>query len=450
MKVWQSLKGAGSWYVKQASALTSMLFRRYANYWGVSLPGTRYDYLSAVGDGTGSSTVMAPLLWILRTFPEAPPALFHRGDDGAEETVLDHPVLRLVQRPNPFYTGPLLWMATLADYNVDGNAYWLKLRNRAGVVRQLWWAPTWTMVPRGDERTFITHYEYTVGGQVVELRPEDVVHFRFGMDPEDGRRGYSPLKSVLREVFTDDEAANFTASLLRNMGVPGLMVAPEGEAAPSPEDVIAVKAYLKGAFTGDRRGDPLVMSGPTRITQFGFSPEQLLLRELRRIPEERVSGVLGVPAIVAGLGAGLERSTFTNMGEAREMAYESNIIPSQRLLGEDVRFGLLSEFMSEEELWSWRFGFRLSEVRVLQEDLYRQALRLEVGVRGGWTQRGEARRAMGLPVTDADNVYLVPLNTAEIPVDGSEPRVLAASSNGEKHLTRAELERVLAQRELTA
>lgn len=450
MGIWEGLKSAGRWYLKQAQELTSMLFNRYASFWGTALPGSRYDYLAAVGDGTGSSTVMAPLLWILRTFPEAPPALYRRGDDGQEETILDHPVLRLLQRPNPYYSGHILWMATLADWNVDGNAYWLKLRNRTGAVRELWWAPQWTMTPRGDERTFVTHYEYAVGGQMRELRTEDVIHLRFGMDPEDPRRGFSPLKSVLREVFTDDEAANFTASLLRNMGVPGLLVSPDGDAQPSSDDVAAVKAYLRSAFSGDRRGEPLVMSGPTRVEQFGFSPEQLLLRELRRIPEERVSGVLGVPAIVAGLGAGLERSTFTNMGEAREMAYESNIIPSQRLLGEDVRFGLLSEFMSAEELWRWRFGFRLSEVRVLQEDLYRQAQRLDVGVRGGWTQRSEARRAMGLPVTDADNVYLVPLNTAEVPADGGDPRVLAPSANGEKHLTAAELERVLNLRELTA
>jgi hypothetical protein len=83
------------------------------------------------------------------------------------------------------------------------------------------------------------------------------------------------------------------------------------------------------------------MTGKTKVEQFGFSPEQLLLRELRRIPEERVTAVLGVPAIVAGLGAGLDRSTFTNMAEAREAAYESGIIPTQRIIAEDIRFQLL-------------------------------------------------------------------------------------------------------------
>lgn len=458
MTVWERVKSAMARGVKQAQALTAMVFRRYANtFWGRGvLPRSRFDFLSEVGDGTGSSTVMAPLLWILRTFPEAPPALYQQEEGGEEKQVHKHPVLELMQRPNPFYTGPLLWMATLADYNVDGNGYWLKLRNRIGIVKQLWWAPTWSMCPKGDETTFITHYEYTVNGQILELRPEDVIHFRFGMDGDDPRRGFSPLKSVLREVFTDDEAANFTAALLKNMGVPGLMVSPEGDTQPSAEDVIAVKAYLKGAFTGDNRGDPLVMSGATKVQQFGFSPEQLLLRELRRIPEERVSGVLGVPAIVAGLGAGLERSTFTNMGEAREMAYESNIIPSQRLLAEDVRFGLLAEFV--DDVFSWRFGFDLSKVRVLQEDLYRQALRLDIGVRGGWVQRAEARRPLGLVVSESDAVYLVPLNTAEVPADGGDARVLspaAATGNGksEKH-SRDELERAVAEilerRELTA
>jgi hypothetical protein len=153
---------------------------------------------------------------------------------------------------------------------------------------------------------------------MTRIAPEDVIHFRFGVDPDNIRLGLSPLASVLREVFTDDEGANFTSTLLRNMGVPGLLVAPSSDdAQPSDEDVKATKSYLSAMFTGDRRGEPLVMSAPTKIEQFGFSPEQLNLRELRRIPEERVSACLGVPAIVAGLGAGLDRSTYCLPADAR-------------------------------------------------------------------------------------------------------------------------------------
>ena len=420
MKPWRGLK-----------KLTKMVFAR-ATSWGFFLPRTRIDYAAEVGDGMGSSTVMAPLLWAARTFPEAPPALWRQRDDGQEDLVRDHPVLRLLQRPNPFFTGPLLWIATITEWLAHGEAYWLKMRNGTGTVSELWWSPHWMIEPKGDDDAFITHYEYRPNGAAVPflIDPANVVHFRFGADPDNPRRGYSPLKSVLREVFTDDEAAAFTASLLRNMGVPGLVVSPEGNGPPpGSDDVDAVKGYMKTAFTGDRRGEPLVMSGPTKVHQFGFSPEQLLLKDLRRIPEERVTAVLGVPAMVAGLGAGLDRSTFTNYGEAREAAYEQTIIPSQRILAEDVRFQLFHEFVSSEELWTWVFGFDLSKVRVLQEDVVRTWRRYDVGVRGGWVTVATAKRGVGLKVEEGDHVYLRQSNLVQVDERGTV-QSLAQPTNG--------------------
>ena len=247
--------------------------------------------------------------------------------DGQVEPVVRHPMLELLRRPNDFYSGANLWKATLIDYYVDGNAYWLKIRDSGSGVRKLWWAPSWTIEPKGTETDFITHYLYRPGGgEGWRVAPDDIVHFRVGLDPDDPRKGRAPLKSVLREVFTDDEAANFTASLLRHMGVPGLLVSPDSDEAPSLSDVEETKAYIAQNFTGDNRGKALVMSGETKGHQFGFSPSELDLKDLRRIPEERVTAVLGVPAMVAGLGAGLDRSTFTNYGEARRAAYEQTII----------------------------------------------------------------------------------------------------------------------------
>lgn len=412
--------------------LTHMVFRRNPIRMFL-LPNSRFDYQSKVGDGTGSSTVMAPLLWIARTFPEAPPMMWRQLENGQEESEPNHPLLRLLQRPNPFYTGPIMWMATVVDWNVDGNAYWLKVRDAGGRLRELWWAPHWTVEPKGDADTFITHYEYRPGDETVRLAPEDVVHFRFGMDGDDPRKGYSPLKSVLREVFTDDEAATFTASLLRNMGVPGLMMSPEsGAPPPSPDDVELTRQYMKAQFGGDNRGEALVMSGATKVQQFGFSPEQMLLKELRRIPEERVTAVLGVPAMVAGLGAGLDRSSFTNMNEAREMAYESNVIPSQRIIAEDMRFSLLPDY--GEEPWSWRVGFDLSKVRVLRDDEDKRLRSLDVGIRGGWVRVSEGRRAIGVTVEAADEIFLRPMNYVEVPVDGSPPRPLNPKARRNKAL----------------
>ncbi len=375
------------------------------------LPRTSFDYQTEVGDGTGSSVIMAPLSWIGRNFPEAPPALWKQLDDGQEDQEVDHEMLRLLVRPNPFYAGTLLWMATVMDWFIDGNAYWIKVRSETGALKELWWTPSVLLTPQGNEQKLITHYDYRPSANVIRLEADDVVHFRYGIDPDNQRKGRSPIKAVLREVFTDDEAANFTASLLKNMGVPGLLVSPEGDHTPGEDDVKATKAYVAESSTGDRRGEPLVMSGPTKIQQFGFSPEQLSLKTLRRVPEERVAGVLGVPAIVCGLGAGLDRSTFANYAEAREAAYEDNIIPTQRILSEEIRFQLLPDF--EDDPWAFRVGFDLSNVRVLQEDQDKMATRMDVGIRGGWIKVSEGRRALSLEAGDEDEIYLRSLSVIE-------------------------------------
>jgi hypothetical protein len=76
--------------------------------------------------------------------------------------------------------------------------------------------------PGGTEReTFITLLRVHAGdGEPFRVAKEDIVHFRFGLDPDDDPQGLLPLKSVLREVFTDDEAARSPRRLLRTWASP--------------------------------------------------------------------------------------------------------------------------------------------------------------------------------------------------------------------------------------
>lgn len=395
------------------------------------LPRTGFDYAKEVGDPLRSSVVTPALFWIARTFPEASVAVRRVRDDGQSDPVLRHHLVRLIRRPNPFFSEPVMWMATVIDYFVSGDAYWIKIRDRFGVPVEVWWVPSWMIQPKGsdtDPHVFIDHYAYRPGGETIRVPVGDVVHFRFGIDPGDMRRGLSPLASVLREVFTDEEAANFTASILRNMGVPGLVVSPDGQGAVlSPDDADVLKEKVRTVVTGDNRGEPIVMSTATRIEQFGFSPDQMNVRDLRRIPEERVSAVLGVPAVVAGLGAGLDRSTFTNMAEAREMAYESNIIPAQRVFAAELHRQLLPDF--EDDAEDYLVEFDLSGVRVLQEDRMNMTRRVVANVVNGVQTLGEGRRELGLNAGDEHDVFYRPLNVT--PVPASDPGYVPPSADAD-------------------
>ncbi len=384
-------------------------------------PRTRYDFQSQVGNGLGSASVMAPVMWIARTFPEAPCIVRE-----AEEIVENHPMASLIHRPNPYYSGSVLWMATVISWTIDGNAYWMKIRNGAGQVIQLWYVPHWMIKPVQDRPTdYITSYIYTPGGKQVPIDPSEVVHLRFGLDPENPMKGYSLLKPLFREIFTDDEAANWTAHLLRNSGVPGVIVAPsvQGQSI-NEEDAKTMKEDFRNGFTGDRRGEPFIATAPIDIHKFAWSPSEMDMAKLREIPEERVCAMLGIPAAVVGFGSGLAQTKVgATMQAMREMAYESCIMPSQRLIAEELDIQLLREF--EKETSTRRTGFDHSHVRALQEDrdaLYR---RWGEAYKASFVMKSEARKAVGLPTTPEDDVYLVPFSSVEVPAGASAAEVTA-------------------------
>jgi phage portal protein BeeE len=196
--------------------------------------------------GLSSNVLMSPVMWVMRAFTEALLIVQRREVDAGGGLLwkrsLDHDVELLVRRPNPYYTADALWKATALSYVIDGNAYWQKIRNPLGEVIRLWYIPHWMIRPVRpfDGRTYLSHYELSMGSNGPhELAPRDVVHFRFGLDPVDTLLGYSPLKAILSEVLTDDEAAKFSQHILNNMGVPGLIVAPskEAQSKPTTEDV---------------------------------------------------------------------------------------------------------------------------------------------------------------------------------------------------------------------
>jgi HK97 family phage portal protein len=236
---------------------------------------------------------------------------------------------------------------------------------------------------------------YAVDGRHVKLAREDVVHFRNGLDPANYRIGLSPLASVLREVVTDNEASTYAASILRNMGVPGIVITPKNDDAILLDgDAEAIKRKFVARFSGDERGKPLVMSVPLDLHFPGFSPADLMVDKVRDIPEERICAVLGIPPCVVGLGAGLENLTYNNLEQSRRIAYENNIIPTQRIIAAELSAQLLPDFEDSRGDLYVRFDTR--QVHCLQDDVGDLYTRVGTAFEQGLITRDEARAMIGV------------------------------------------------------
>ena len=395
-----------------------------------TLPRTMYDYGRDVQQGFDSNVVMAPVQWIMRTFTEAHAVVQSRTKD-IWKTVEDHPAEMLIDRPNEHYDGDALWKATVISYVLNGNAYWLKRRNRFGEILELWYVPHWLITPKfpTDGSEYVSHYEYRPSnGTPVNLRKEDVVHFRFGLDPRNTRLGLSPLRALLREVFVDDEAANFSAKILQNMGVPGLMVSPKSDAfRPNDQQLQALKEYMRTAFTGDQRGGAMVMGVPTDVAQFGFDPNKLMLGSLRDISEERVCATIGIPAAVVGFGSGLQSTKVgATMRELVRLAWVQCLIPMQTSLGRTLTAQMLGEYVKQPRRFRMRFDD--SEVSAFQEEAAEEAKRIGGLVREGILRVDRAQAALRLEVDPKMEIYYRPSNS--IPVDKNGKAIPQATPNG--------------------
>lgn len=387
----------------------------WSNYSGPTMPlwdrgwyGGTVDYSVEAGDLIDNSAVVACFMWIMRTFPEARIRVMKRQKGGKPEEVDNHPLTRLMARPNPFYSGRLLMQPSVISYNWRGETYIRMVRNGMRQVIQLFYESHWTCRPvRANADDFISHYQLWRDRKWVDVPKEDIIHIRQGLDPLDNMHGFNAMAAALREVFTDNAAARYASSMMRNLGVPGMIVTPKNpdDSLDDPDDptkLQRLKAELKALTTGDNRGDPLLYSMPLDLTFPQIDPRKMDTRDNRRITEERISGLLGVPAIVAGLGAGLDRSTFANMAEAREMAYESNIIPTQSLWADELNTQLLTELGDPEtEYVDWDY----SEVRVLQADENKKAAKLNLLYSGGIIRRSEARADLGYDVAPEDEMF---------------------------------------------
>lgn len=399
--------------------------------------------------GDGNSAVFACLMALAMAYPEPPITVYTKRASpkraSRKTPIPNHPLQALLDKPTP--NGELsmedIWFWTAWAKHTDGNAYWLKVRSGnalTGNVVELWPVspglihPVTLKTERGRSREWISHYSMQVAPNEYEIVPKgNVIHFKLGVDDRDMRRGLSPLKRLVRETSTDDEAGKFTDALLKNYAVPGLVVWPTGDAVVDEDGANRIKATLHQNFSGDNRGAISVMSQESKVEQFGFSPEQMNLSVIHRIPEERIAAVIGVPAIVAGLGAGLDRATFANFKEAREMLTEQKLVPMWRQDAARLNVSLKPDFAADRGIF---VEFDLSDVRALQEDEDKKYVRLNTGVMGKWILRNEARSDIGLdPIDGWDEEDMnPPAPVIAPPEEEDEPAGDGDDQEGEKRL----------------
>lgn len=376
--------GGGSWY---------------------GIPGAEFDYRTEAGNPWDNSVVAIALSWMWERFPQAEPLIEYRKRDNSWEVQPNHPGLRLLKKPNPYYDSELAWGGFLLGDSMSGNSYFYMNPSRSGRPAELYSLPYFQVAPKWltDSGNFIDYYEFQpLGKQARPFDVKNIVHARHGVDPINSRLGFSRAARLLRQICADNTTATAAAALMRNVGLLGLLVSTtEADDQITPDDVDKLVKIGKSKLSGERRGEPWFSNRPWKVDQIGYSPREMSFNDVVQVPEERIASMFGIPVVVLQLHAGLQNSTYNNISEAKREAYEGGLCTRWDRLGKALTNQYLTRFDEDPERYRVRFDY--SQVPALQENVNEKHKRSLQAWLGGTITLNEYRLETGRqPIPDPE------------------------------------------------
>ena len=270
----------------------------------------------------------------------------NRAGDEVEE-VLDHPVLDLLQNPDPIYTGSM-WLHMLFWFKeVAGRAYLYVGEKVNGVPVSAYILPSQFAWPMLSDTGFIAGYYYGRNrSDPMRIAAEDVVYLRQHGSPVHPAGGMSWLFSVMAE--TDMEAAALQAEAQRwlNGGMPGMVF----KAAPTTTDaqMRQINAHLNQSTRGVGKAGSILLLRDTELIQYGTKPHEMQYVEGITTTEKRIYDAAGIPEPIYRLNsANLASATVAN---AQYMRY--TIAPRLATLAGELTELLLPHYGVEPgDMW---------------------------------------------------------------------------------------------------
>lgn len=360
--------------------------------------------------------------WRAQKIAEAPLMVVEEDqDDGSEEWLADHELAQVLDDPSPDYDMGELLERTSRYLDDGGEALWVMDRDRAERVARL------TPFRRGEftvnasrERLFASFTVRTAAKPSGEtFDASKCCYFR---DAADGwaQQGRSRLDIAMAWLRLGETARTTIRDLLANAVWPSAVAIPDASWNPSDEDFERYKQELQSYAQGGNKGKAVALLGGGSFEALSARIRDLVPEEVLNRVESVVSAVSGVPAIVLQFQVGMENSPWSQMEQARRMAYDDCIQPAWRRIERVLTRQLLRP---DDEDRSHFIRFDRSTIAALQLD--RQQAATTATLMGRAATLNERRVVMGLEPSDdpaADEIpeLATPMPNPFAPADDDE------------------------------
>lgn len=353
-----------------------------------------------------------------------------------------HPLISLLNRPNPMQAGVEYFQGLYSYLLLSGNSYAL-----ASAVNQV---PTELHLLRPDRveiepsnTSVPKSYKYKLGGEVAARYDADPVtgqseikHFKM-WNPLDDYLGLSPLMAAAVDLDQHNMIAKHNIGLLNNGA------RPSGAIVFKPKDDMGnmmmlseaqreqVQKDLENRFTGQKNaGRPMLLEGDFDWKEMAMSPRDMDFLQNKHMAAKDIALCFGIPSQLIGIP---DSQTYANVQEARLALYEETIIPLAKRIESD-----LNEWLSPSFGGDISIKYDIDQIPAMTERRRRVYENVVAAVREGIISRNEARARLGYePISGGDEVFiaanLFPLGGPEVAQDeGIDPEEAGKAAYGSK------------------
>jgi HK97 family phage portal protein len=329
-------------------------------------------------------------------FAKAEPELWDCSKE-EKQKIEDHPILEILDNPNPMMDGKQYAKLNYAFKRVTGNQYELGFRpdvgSNEGLIQQLYvLPPQYIDIISGGLFEPIQGYRNRFNTSV-EFAAENVLHTKYiNLDYDTSGThlyGMSPLKPGGRVVTVSNDQYTTEAKLLQNVGAIGSFTPKDVYEKYTIDSAATFKENFNSITGPSNRGKTFWPNIPLEWQQVAMSAVDLALNDSKKMTKRELCDLLDYPSDLLN---DPERNKFDSIREAKKSAWNKVISDL------DSQYTGYNQWLvpayAEKENKKLKLEYSLSHIPELQADKKEQTEWLNMA---WWFEPNRKREIMGEP-----------------------------------------------------
>lgn len=263
------------------------------------------------------------------------PWLLYHGTGERKRELKSHPLLKLLNFPNPCCAGVEFFESVYTYRMISGNAYIMAIGPDREFPQELYVLRPDRVAVIAGKGTVPAGYQYSVDKKIYNFPVDKItghsklLHLKY-FHPLNDWYGMSPIEAAAYSIDQHNQAGIWNQSLMQNGARPtGALVVKmrdDGNGGTlTDEQFERIKRQVDEQYSGaSNAGRPLLLEGGLDWKEMSLSPKDMDFIQSKHSSARDIALAFGVPPQLLAIPGD---NTYSNMVEARLALWEQTILP---------------------------------------------------------------------------------------------------------------------------